>query len=228
MAPTVLSPASPSELLHYIVTYQTYPTTLIICCSQEEFISSLVADVRKRSTQEDSHHSEEHPPHPLLAAPLFQEAIARHIRLLFIPTVIHLRANLSVFSPEDSLVPPPPNISPSSGKHHPPLLLVYGFLHLHRDSSEWSAQGISCSAALLVEAARRTAFKPVIVEPKHLEGHNEFEALLHDDAPILSGSSRRTEGGWTGRTVEIRRVLGRWFHFQTGQWDIQWEEHEAS
>ncbi|OHW97044.1 hypothetical protein CSPAE12_04285 [Colletotrichum incanum] len=221
MASTVLSPASPVELLHYIVTFQAYPTTLLICCPREDFISTLAFDVQEHISREDSRDLDERPLLPLLSATLYQTAVARHIRILFIPTVTHLRAYLSAFDPSDSLTPPPPNYPPpSSGKRRAPLLLVYGFLNLHCDSSEWSAQGLSNSAAVLIEAARRTDFKPVIVESKGAGGHEDFKALLRDDVPVLSGGSRRGEGVWTGRTVEIKQVLGRWFRFQMGQWDV--------
>ncbi|EXF81633.1 hypothetical protein CFIO01_03837 [Colletotrichum fioriniae PJ7] len=222
MNPTVLSPASPTELLHYIVTFQPYPTTLLICYQREDFIAALVSDTRKSLSRHNHDQPEDLPPQPLLSATLFQTAIARHIRILFIPSVTHLRAFLSAFGTSDSLIPPPPNISSSDSKSRPPLLLVYGFLDLHRDSSEWSAQGLSSSAAVLIEAARRAdiKFKPVIVEPRGAGGHGDFMSLLRDDAPVLSGSSRRSEGVWMGRTVEVRRVLGRWFRFQTGRWDL--------
>ncbi|KAI8302649.1 hypothetical protein K4K59_000412 [Colletotrichum sp. SAR11_240] len=227
-SPKVLSPASPSELLHYIRTHQIYPTTLVICYSQEEFMLSLVADIKSQFTQEQLQNADEDPPHPLFAKPIFQQVIARHIRVIFVPTVTHLRANLSVFSPADSPTPAPPNLPPPSAKDKPPLLLVYGFMDLHRDSSEWSAQGISNSAAILVEAAQRAGFKPIIVEPKGAGRHQDFDSLLREPAPILSGSSKRDEGGWTGRTVEVRRVLGRWFRFQEGQWDVEWPENKDS
>ncbi|OHF00429.1 hypothetical protein CORC01_04179 [Colletotrichum orchidophilum] len=222
MNPTVLSPASPAELLHYIVTFETYPTTLLIGYRREDFISSLVSDVRQQVSQQTQEQPEDLPTQPLLSATLLQTAIARHIRVLFIPSVTHLRAFLSAMDSSDSLTSPPPNLPPPGSKRRPPLLLVYGFLDLHRDTSEWSAQGLSSSAAVLVEAARHAdvKFEPVIVEPKGAGGHEDFNALLRDDAPVLSGSSRRSDGVWIGRTVEVRRVLGRWFRFQTGRWDI--------
>ncbi|KAK2044701.1 hypothetical protein LZ31DRAFT_575691 [Colletotrichum somersetense] len=224
MAPTVLSPASPVELLHYIVTFQAYPTTVLVCRTREDFIAGLVSDAQESTHDEDDRVPEERRLPPLLSATLYQTAVARHIRVLFIPTVTHLRAYLSAFDPSDSLTKPPPNHpSPlsSSGKVRPPLLIVYGLLNLHRDTSEWSAQGLSNSAAALLEAARRTEFKPVVVEPKGAGGHEDFKTVLQDDLPVLSGSSRRgDEGVWAGRTVKVKQVLGRWFRFQAGQWDV--------
>ncbi|KAK1993645.1 hypothetical protein LX36DRAFT_245428 [Colletotrichum falcatum] len=222
MAPTVLSPASPVELLHYIVTFQFYPTTILICYPREDFMANLVSDALE-DTLERQHHPtpEGRRPVPLLSATLYQTAVARHIRILFIPTVTHLRAYLSAFDPSESLTPPPPGHAPpsSSGKRRPPLLLVYGLLDLHRDTSEWSAQGLGNSAASLLEAARRTEFKPVVVEPRGAGEHADFKAVLQDDLPVLSGGARRDEGVWAGRTVKVKHVLGRWFRFQKGQWD---------
>jgi len=223
-APLVLSQASPAELLHYVVSHQTYPTTLLICLSREAFHESLLQDVKDRSEVIGQGPEEANDRTlSLLSAPLYQRAIARHIRMLFIPTVTHLRAYLAIFAPEDSKTPAPPEfdatLEPTAAKA--PFLLVYGFLEAHRDSSEWSAQGISTTAAALVESAQRYSFRAVTVEPRGSGGHETFEALLHDAAPVLSGGGRRDDGGWTGRTVEMRRILGRWFRFQTGQWEVK-------
>ncbi|SPQ25437.1 8a0f07e9-1128-43eb-b98c-dbc46df36b2c [Thermothielavioides terrestris] len=141
-------------------------------------------------------------PHPLLTAPLAQLAVTRHIRTVFIPTVTHLRAFLSS----------------SSSKTGPPLLVVYGFLALHRGTSEWSVQGLGASAAALVEAGRRARLGVVVVEqqqqrqqqrpPVGLEQGGALltkEALLEERVPVLSGSARRAGGGlqgtgWAGKT----------------------------
>ncbi|KAH6673935.1 hypothetical protein F5X68DRAFT_214512 [Plectosphaerella plurivora] len=216
--PVVLSPASPYELLEYIVAYQKYPTTLLVCSPREDFFASLLHDVRSRLQPVD----DTHPPLSLLSSPLYQQAVARHIRILFVPTVTHLRSFLAVFDPQHSKVAPPPGASSISTGQRPPLLLVYGFLDLHRDSSEWSAQGISNTSAALVDGARRVGFRAAVVEPRESTSYDSFEALLANAAPVLSGSGgRRDDGGWTGRQIEVRRILGRWFRFQTGQWDVE-------
>ncbi|KAL2019838.1 hypothetical protein VTK56DRAFT_9100 [Thermocarpiscus australiensis] len=217
------------------------------------------------------------PPKPnkaarLLRSPLYQVAVARHIRTVFTPTVTHLRAFLSVFSvhddhhdPSSKVSPPPPGAGTTSAttskvaQAHskiappapppppPPLLLVYGFLALHRDTSEWSVQGVSNSAAVLVEAASRAGLRAVVVERRRWEvggrdfqsdsqqvGGREMRELLAERVPVLSGSARRTgldaqlEGsGWTGRTVDVGRVLGRWFRFRLGEWAAEGLESAA-
>lgn len=224
--PLVLSPSSPSELLHYVVSYQTYPTTLLICQSRGDFLEALYQDVQERAGKQGGLISQDADRTlSILSDPLYQRAVARHISIIFIPTVTHLRAYLASFSPCDLKVLPPPGFDPlkpsDSAKPRAPLLLVYGFLDIHRNSSEWSAQGIGNTAAALVEAAQRCGFRAIAVEPRGAGGHENFDMVLADPAPVLSGGTkRREEGGWTGRTIETRRILGRWFRFQRGQWDV--------
>ncbi|KAI5921651.1 hypothetical protein F4810DRAFT_721991 [Camillea tinctor] len=257
--PLLLSPALPSELLNYILSYHAYPTTLIICTSQADFLSSLARDLSQQAPSpaaEKGPRTTNHPPprnprpptqHALLASPLHQVATSRHIRVVHAPTVTHLRAYLSVFSPSNpslARVPAPPTPSPASGA--PPALLVYGLLALHRRTSEWSAQGLGATAAALVELAYRLGWQAVLVEPLVSSSSSEatgegtgegegnaqrLEDLLAEEAPVLSGGVRRkigVSGGstWAGRTVEVGRVLGRWFRFQRGVWDDEGGEEE--
>ncbi|KAL4722540.1 hypothetical protein ACLX1H_010418 [Fusarium chlamydosporum] len=215
--PIVLAPATPSELLSYIISHHRYPTTIIIGSPKAEFQASLVEDIVHHLTlQDDSEDSTTEPSHVLLKAPLYQIAISRHIRILFAPTVTHLRAYLSVFTPKDSSIPAPPNHTPSS---RAPLLLVYGLLALHRDASEWSAQGIGNSAALLVDAASRTGFRAAVIEPKGIGGHENLEHLEGEMIPLLNGTARRDDGSWSGRTVTTKQILNRWFEFEVREQD---------
>jgi len=50
-----------------------------------------------------------------------------------------------------------------------------------------------------------------------------MDGLLTEKIPILSGSAQRIGGsgaaGWTGKTVDVRQVLGRWFRFMRGDWE---------
>ncbi|KAH6965695.1 hypothetical protein EDB82DRAFT_309057 [Fusarium venenatum] len=217
--PLVLAPATPSELLSHIASYHRYPTTLIIGSSKAEFHTSLVEDVTRHLTLQevDTEDSATEPSHVLLKPSLYQIAISRHIRILFAPTVTHLRAYLSVFTPKNSLISAPPNYTPDS---HTPLLLVYGLLALHRDASEWSAQGIGNSAALLVDAASRNGFKAAVIEPKGVSGHEDLEQLGGEMIPLLNGTAKRDDGTWSGRTVSIKQVLNRWFKFE-----VQEQQH---
>ncbi|KAJ9151103.1 hypothetical protein NKR19_g4991 [Coniochaeta hoffmannii] len=275
-APVFFSPATPSELATYVSSQCVYPTTLVICTSQQEFDDALSEDIAREMRLHNPSHPQEQgeeeepqePDHgdpmeadaethdsqdmsamyespdqaPTWMSPLLQHsiqrvAIAKHIRFVFIPSVSHLRAWLTVFPPADpKTVEPPPSRAAIAFAHKTdtaPLLLLYGFLDLHRDTSEWSAQGLGSSAATLVEAARHAGLRAVIAEPRvgWDERVRDSEALLGEEIPMLSGAERRAVardqddgGGWIGRTVTVRRVLGRWFRCQDGPWVALREE----
>lgn len=218
--PVVLSPATPTELLQHIISQCRYPTTLVIGCSKEDFLATVVHDIKEdvfqSSTQvvddptQPQGHVFLHPP------PLFQLAISRHIRLVFTPTVTHFRAWMATFSPEDSRVPAPPNHKLDSGRT--PQLIMYGLLELHRDASEWSAQGISHSAAIFVSSASRSAFQAVLVEPEGAGGNQDLDQMFQEQLPLLNGSSKKDDGSWSGRTVTVGRVLSRWFEMEPRDW----------
>ena len=216
---TYLPPASPAELLSIVISRYRYPTTVIIGQERESFANDLREGVESascddaRGSSPDAKIVEPTPtPHRLLKATLIQTAVSRHIRLLFLPTVTHLRAVLATFSTTDSRLPAPPN-HPQSNES--PTLLVYGFIELHRDASEWSAQGISNSLAHLVEAATRNGFAAAVMEPKVLGWEEDYGRFPTNRIPILNGAAMtRRDGSMSGSTVEIGQVLQRWFRNQ--------------
>jgi hypothetical protein len=257
-SPTFLSPATPSELAIYVSSKCFYPTTLVVCTTREEFEYSLNEDIDREMRLHNPGHMEEQqdeprqadgdldfsvlpenpvePPawiSPLLVHSINRVAIAKHIRVVFVPSVSHLRAWLTVFPPADpTTVERPPAAGTGAflrKMETAPLLLLYGFLDLHRDTSEWSAQGLSNTAAALVEAACQAALRAVVIEPRMDwdEQLRDSESILGEEMPMLSGAERRAVardqdeggGGWIGRTVSVRRVLGRWFRFEEGPWD---------
>lgn len=174
--------------------------------------------------------------HPLLIATLHQIVTSRFVNLVFVPTLSHLRAYLAVFSSEakgqgvEGEGGPPKQSFEKIG-NRTPLLVVYGMVALHRDTSEWSAQGLGSSVAALVEAGWRGGRKVVVVEERELydeseggEGAEIRTAGWDERLPMLNGSVKRVgleseDGGWSGRTLEVGRVFGRWFRFERGEWD---------
>ncbi|RYP73869.1 hypothetical protein DL769_004135 [Monosporascus sp. CRB-8-3] len=245
---TLLSPALPSELLSYILDHHAHPTTLIVCSPRSDFLASLAEEFGSHgaASNPDLDEREDEPPageeqqaksggdrvRPrLLSSPLYQVAVSRHIRTVYVPTATHLRAYLSVFSPGDSKVAPPPARFAAELTRRPHLVL-YGFLDLHRSTSEWSAQGLGSSAAALVELGHRLAWDVAVIEPRRRDsGGGPLEETLSEPVPILSSGGRRfgldsEEGGWSGRRVEVGRVLMRWFRFRRGLWDEDVAENQ--
>ncbi|XMA10623.1 hypothetical protein WAI453_003414 [Rhynchosporium graminicola] len=263
--PLALTPALPSELLSYILSHQIYPTTLIICESRANFLSSLQRcmpntvqrqpplyvegsssisgddtavdtdrDIRAAHDAETTRQQALH--HPLLVATLHQILTSRFINLVFVPTLSHLRAYLSVFSGEVEQGDRPPQAQKQFEKkgNRTSLLVVYGLVGMHRDTSEWSAQGLGNSVAALVDAGWRGGRGVVAVEERECDSDSDVRdgeegvegkrTGWDERLPMLNGSVKRIgleseDGGWSGRTVEVGRVLGRWFRFERGEWD---------
>lgn len=221
MAPSclILPPATPSDLISQIISNYRHPSTVLIGTSRELFLQSLDSDIDSngRPQLHDADQAGETDlgtsgsgDNQLLLPTLLQVAVSRHIRTVFIPSVVHLRAYLSVFSQDDSGIPAPP-YHRSAVSDQLPVLLMYGFLELHRETSEWSAQGLASSASALVEAAARNRLRAVVIDPRGGGGHDTLDDMMTSRVPMLSRTVIRNDGSWSGRTVEIQRVLGRWF-----------------
>jgi len=261
--PLALTPALPSELLTYVLAHQVYPTTLIICQSRNTFLTTLLPTILQPIRQPppptaDTIRPHQHPEpedddrllsvqerHPLLVPTLHQIITSRHIKLVFIPTVSHLRAYLSVFPSQTEKKgdrrPLEPNLDKPSKKAA--LLIVYGLVDLHRDTSEWSAQGVGNSVAGLVEAGWKGERRIIIIEERKKEGDvgvNVGDGTEESDqstrkpgwkvwgqrVPMLNRSVRRAgfeseDAAWSGRTIEVGRIFARWFKFGRGDWDIE-------
>jgi hypothetical protein len=250
--PVALPPALPSELLTYILTYQSYPTTLIVCQPRSTFLSSLLISISQTrqaqpppppaegfSNYQPEPTSEPPPLHSLLVPTLHQIATSRQINLVFIRTLSHLRAYLAVFSSTETNSQSPPEREFDKPGKKPPLLVVYGLLELHRDTGEWSTQGLGNSTAGLVEVGWRTGRKVVVLEERGIdENLSDMEPeerrktrvkIWEERVPMLNGSIKRAgfesdNGGWSGRTVEVGRILARWFRFGKGDWENEESE----
>ena len=61
-------------------------------------------------------------------------------------------------------------------------------------------------------------------------GTETGQMSLSKEVPVLSASARRAgahldDADWTGRTVTVERVLGRWFRYRRGDWAQDVQEH---
>lgn len=229
--PVILLACSPSDLINYALQHPSADTTILICSTRSVFLESLASAVGDA------------PENELLHATLQQIASSRSIQLAFLPTLSHLRAYLAVFRPKSHDGPDAQTFTRSGTRT--PLLLVYGLVNLHRDTSEWSAQGLGITIAALVENGLRNSIR-IVMREEHVEGDGAVMAMgtpgdeemdgvqrnerqetskgdcWKEEMPMLNGSTRRLLTGadegteWAGRTVEVGRVLQRWCLFKQG------------
>ncbi|KAL1967961.1 hypothetical protein VTN77DRAFT_2378 [Rasamsonia byssochlamydoides] len=206
---------------HILCNNNARATTLVVCSTRTQFLEQLAASIAAESRLHQQDHPEDQQqhvedeqanlsseaaerPHPLLTKTIGLLAQSRKVKLVFCPSVEHLRAYLSTLrvTSEDC-----------RGR-----LAILDLVAVHYTTSEFSAQGLSRTLAIAVEAAARAATDLVLcecndaVDPQNLE---RGERLWDLHVPLLSGAVRLGDGRstWSGRHVSVKRVAQRWFQF---------------
>jgi hypothetical protein len=132
--------------------------------------------------------------HPLLVASLNLLDASSQMQLIFCDTVQVLQAYLAVMD----------NVIGAMYLIHP--------LRQHMHTPAFSAQGLSRTFSSLSDAIARTSGTVFIVEP--IEGLEGEEDPWDQHVPILgSGGKFSGQRGWVGRTVGVKRIIGRWCRF---------------
>ncbi|KAK8161241.1 hypothetical protein IWX90DRAFT_289928 [Phyllosticta citrichinensis] len=233
--PIVLHGLSMTDLLQHLTATHSAPTTLIVCSSRDLFEHQLLRALGASSLHVDQdEHARKHP----LATPTLQLLKSTlTIHLAFCPSLEALRAHLAVYRTN--------HVSEVSGGTREPMLCILNMLALHRETTSFSAQGISRTLAIAVEAAARCGQKLVISEcpgpSDTITGEYRHEAAerLPQDAEasvdqepsepqdpwseqlsILNVTTKSFgvgSRGWAGRTVSARAVAERWCRFERYQ-----------
>ena len=221
MNPVALPPLLCAQFLDYVLQHHAPPTTLIICSTREAFLEQLQVSIDHCQASTEDTNDIISPTDYLSLPTIHLIATSRTIHLAFTPTLPHLRAYLAMYSPENSTA----RVFLTS-RPQKPLLAIWGLANLHRSTAEHSAQGYSRTLASAVEAARAGRQRMVLAESSRVFVQGEagegdaWDETWREQVPLLSGSVKfgREERGWTGRTVEIGAVVGRWCRFVGLEW----------
>ena len=181
---------------------------LVVCSSREEFLQSLTAESSLTLNVQYSESAENRGSHAFQSLDLFKPTISliaksRRLRVVFARTLMHLRAYLSAFNSHEN-----PTMNTSN-------LAILNLLQLHRLTSEYSAQGISRTLALIVDTISQNNIQLKIIESvdnRDGESSNQYASIFKEHVPILNGSQRSIGDGraWVGRTVETGAILAKW------------------
>lgn len=225
--PVAIRLVDSKEIIDFVLKHNL-TISLICCASRSEFLADLQGKLQRTPTTQRPNSDGSC---DFLCPTLQLLATSRKIKLAFTPTLPHLRAYLT------ALLPPTDHRTAWIDCHRPsclmPMLVILGLVELHRASSEHSAQGISRTLAIAVEAARVAGMKLALGEYYkevdndnnngiHINGAAEgYDGAQQDPwtraIPVLSGSVRfgSNEGLCTGTAVNVGQVLGRWCRFVT-------------
>jgi hypothetical protein len=245
--PTVLQPSELAAFIQYLLARHAPPTHLIICSSQEVFLAQLQAsiahtkDLERAEAEERGQSSDKvsrsvSRAHDLLIPTIHQLSTSRTIAVTFCATLAQLQAYLGIYGVKKTTEPVHKRLE-TLGECVPTLALVNP-LAIHKETSSFSAQGLSRTFASAVEAATRSEQKLIIVEcpsrvpraPTDADEDDEIVpvggglAHLNDgvepwdqQVPILNVTTKSFgagERGWVGRTVLARRIVERWCVFE--------------
>lgn len=264
--PSVIHPIEVADFFYFILEHHFAPSTLIVCSNQASFLQRLSASIEYQSRKRRGTGNDDGPPsssvetqrpadlfterpftleHPLLVSTLHQLSRTTTLKLAFCPSLESLRAYLCVYSLDETLASD--NLTPSENAtyilggrtvHRQPLLALLNPINLHRNSSNFSAQGLSRTLASAVEAAHRSGQRLILAEcpsPVHIPSTERVSTTTDDDRKIeeaeeaeeryqaedpleqqvaILNVTTRTFGagerGWAGRTVKVRRIVERW------------------
>lgn len=215
------------ELISTILKVHTAPIVLVICATREDFLQDLQTELHRDSPESQ---------HPLLVPTIHLLATTRTIRLAFTPSLGHLRAYLATYQLTIETLEKSPRLQQGLVSNLSPMLFIFGLIALHSSSStEFSAQGLTRSVAMAVEAADNAGAKLVLAEllrkgndenngtmdaENHINiGESETEYKYdpwRQQVSLLNGSIRSGDDSrpWSGRTIEVRTIVGRWCKFE--------------
>lgn len=203
---TISSSDRVTDFLQQIIYQsQTRPITAIVCSTREHFLEQLAAAVRAPADglREQSQ---------LLTGTIGLLSQSNKIRLIFCPTLEHLRAYISVLNVASTK--PLETTREEQGQR--PLLAVLNILALHIPTSEFSAQGLSRALAAAVEATTREGVDLVLYECiDEMDSPDESgRALWEVRVPLLNNiRSGNEESISKGGSVPVKKVAKRWFRF---------------
>jgi len=242
-SPIVLDGISLPGLVQYILDNHESPSLMVVCGTKIAFLEQLetaCSNVVDREpdpgtspqTEGDSAHRWNDPTmsyaRPLLeASTLGLLSKSRNVKLIFCPDITHLRALLA----RQALTLQEPK-SLTEGKR---MLAILNPLQLHRNTSEFSVQGVNRTLSVAVEAANHTTSQLVLAEctaetsTANMVADASYEvgeqptlpavqaSIWDEEVSMLNVSTKSFgagERGWVGRTVKLRTIAERWCIFK--------------
>ncbi|PYH91773.1 hypothetical protein BO71DRAFT_401088 [Aspergillus ellipticus CBS 707.79] len=196
-----------TDFLQHVLEQDAPSTLLLVCSPRELLLEQLLAASHLQQGEAAEGHR-------ILTKTMGLLSKSTRIKLVFCPTLEHLRAYLSVIQPQES------SQQVTDMGEQPavrPLMVILDPLALHHSTSEFSAQGLSRTFAAAVEVSSRAGMDLVLCECRdaiYPSDDRRGEALWYTQVPLLNSSARIGEEGTSFRRgVPVKRIVQRWFDF---------------
>ncbi|KAF4554811.1 Hypothetical protein D9617_3g018790 [Elsinoe fawcettii] len=204
--PVVLRNASLTRVLDDLISHTGACTTLVICCSRDDFTHLLLDAIVEDSKQTAQHGTSDDPidiemsdtdhdgdegairrqiaEHTLLQPTLYMLTSAANLKVAFCPTTPHTLAYLASLC----LKHEPSNRKPPTPGQRP-LLAILNPISQHEGTRSYSAQGLTKFFSAAVSTADDTGAKLVVAECRTGQG---AEPLFQDD--LFAETTQPAEG----------------------------------
>ncbi|KAI5363258.1 hypothetical protein Slin15195_G106400 [Septoria linicola] len=216
--PVVLEVTNTQLFVQHILKSHTWPSTLIVCSTRDEFLRSLAQGPETMVRNMDGLDNW------LQTSTLRLLSTSRSLRVAFCPDITHLRAYLATYS-ANVLQRADEADTALRQKDVQPILAILNPIELHRPTSAFSAQGLNRTFSSAVEAAHATGSKLILAEcppqshdrhsPQDDDGPQEAQAdPWSEELSILNVTTKRLGDLSVGRTVKARTLARRWCAFE--------------
>ncbi|KAM3424361.1 hypothetical protein BST61_g11101 [Cercospora zeina] len=207
----VLEIQNVQEFVQHILKAHAPPSTLIVCCSKEDFLMTFKEPPATSSRSMDGLDD-------WLQIPTLRLlSTSRTLKVAFCTDITHLRAYLAVYGVNVAKRARETDTA-LRRKDAQPILAILNPLELHRPTSAFSAQGLNRTFSNAVEAAHSTNSKLILAErqsqPEHIgDSHANIQQASpwDEELPILNVTTKRLGDLSVGRTVKAQTVAQRWF-----------------
>lgn len=232
------------EFIQHLLQSNASMVTLVLCSTREAFIDELYADIQQSIPQEqpnspvgDSREEETEAAeadgqeeekeeeeerytenkHWILYNTLESVSRSERIRVVFCPAIEHLRAYLGCsFRPRKKQ---DGDGEGGNSLYQDAVLAIVNMVSIHSCTAEFSAQGLSRTSALAVEAAAREKVRLVLCECTSTldeDAREHGRGIWDVQIPLLSSMGEGLSGV---NTVQVKQVMSKWFLF-----DEDWKQ----
>ena len=214
------------DFVTLLVNSHAAPSVLIVCGTADHFLETLLRDLELLSvSSEGATEPSLHQEHMLVTPTLHLLAKSQSLRIAYVPSLPHLRAYLATFSPKSTISEGQATFEKAGSLS--PTMAILNPLALHRATGDLTAQGLSRTFSLAVEAAGRESMQLLMTElcqvPDAAEtldpngtSTEESSDPWEEKVPLLNSSLRfrGDERAWAGKTVKISHIASRWCSIQ--------------
>lgn len=201
-----------SVFITHLLENEILPTIVIFCGSRESLLEELLSSTTLQSPDAEDEQSGVGLS-LLLTNTIELLALTPSIKIVYVESILHARAYLSTLDGQLDHF----EFNVASQR---PTLAIWGLIHAHKMTSEYTAQGVFRSLSLAIDAAHYTCRGLVVAECSLIDGRTRDEeepnvtdaGFWEQRIPLLNQSIKldRDRRQLAGQGIAIRDIVRKW------------------